>query len=68
MQNAIKAERLVEARKALRRGDNIRVEALPQHKLIKEGIYVSQIFGTRERVGEGSNFGLLSSVNCQLCN
>ena len=68
VQNAIKAERLVEARKALRRRDNIRVEALPQHKLIKKGAYVSQIFGTKERVGEGSNFSIQPSVNCQLCN
>ena len=68
VQKAIKAERLVEARRALRRRDNIRVEALPQHKLIKKGTYVSQIFGTKERAGEGNNFGIQPSVNCQLCN
>ena len=68
VQNAIKAERLVETRKALRRGNNIKDEALPQHKLIKKGTYVSQIFGTGERVRERIYFGLQSSVNCQLCN
>ena len=68
MQNAIKAKRLVGARKALRREGNIKIGTVTRHKLIKKGTYVSQISGTKEHIRKRSNFDSQLSVNSQLCN
>ena len=49
VQNAIKAERLVEARKALRREGKPKGEATPLTREIRRGAYLSQVYNEGER-------------------
>ena len=51
VENAIKAERLVQARKALRRGRG-KFKDSSQHKGVKQGTYVSQIFNADDMSGK----------------
>ena len=66
VQNAIKAERLVEARRALRRGAGT-FEDSSQHKGVKRGTYVSQIFNAEEREKVSETFSSQMSTTCQFC-
>ena len=66
VENAIKAERLVEARKALGRGGG-KFEDSSQHKGVIRGTYVSQIVNAEEREKVRDTFGPQMSTICQFC-
>ena len=66
VQNAIKAERLVEARRALRRGGG-KFEDSSQHKGVKRGTCVSKIFNAEEREKVRDTFGPQMAAICQFC-
>ena len=66
VQNAIKAERLVEARRAFRRGESKFDESF-QHEGMKRGTYVSQIFNAEERDKVSDTFGSRVADICQFC-
>ena len=64
VQNAIKAERLVAARRALRRGGG-KFEDSSQHKGMKRGTYLSQIFHAEERKKVRDTFGPRMAAICE---
>ena len=67
VQNAIKAERLVEARTALRKEGRNKVEGLPQPREIKKGTYVSQVFRDKGNADVRDTYNMRFSVTCQYC-
>ena len=68
VQNAIKAERLVEDRTALRKKGRNKVEGLPQPREIKKGTYVSQVFRDKGNADVRDTYNMRFSVTCQYCN
>ena len=66
VQNAIKAERLVEARRVLRKEGSDRVGNLPQNKTIKRGTYVSQVFHAEINPEARDSFNTRFSITCQI--
>ena len=61
-QNAIKAERLVEARRVLRKEGRNEVENLPEHEAIKRETYVSQVFPTEGNPEARNSFDAQFSI------
>ena len=68
VQNAITAERLVEARKALRREPRSKNEVFSQNKDFKRGTYVSQTFKVQEDTKVGITRNPQFQVTCQFCD
>ena len=68
VQNAITAERLVEARKALRREPRGRGEIFSQNKDFKRGTYLSQTCKVEEDTKAGITRNPQFQVTCQFCN
>ena len=64
VQNAIKAERLVEARKALRRENKPKGETRPQIREIRRGTYLSQIYNEGENRKEIRTFNPQPVIIC----
>ena len=67
VQNAIKAERLVEARRVLSKEGSDQVGNLPQNKAIKRGTYVSQVFHAERNREASDSFNTRFSIICQIC-
>ena len=68
VQNAITAERLVKARKALRREPRSKGEVFSQNKDFKRGTYVSQTFNVEEDTKAGITRNPQFQIICQLCD
>ena len=68
VQNAIKSERLVEARTAIRKEGKNKVEGLPQPREIRKSNYVSQVFKAKENADVRDTYNMRSSVAGQYCN
>ena len=68
VQNAIKAERLVEARRVLRKEGSEQVGNLPQNKAIRRGTYVSQVFHAERTPEARDSFNMRFSITCQICS
>ena len=67
VQNAIKAERLVEARRVLRKEGIDQVGNLPQNKAIRRGTYVSQVSHAERTPEVRDSFNTRFSITCQIC-
>ena len=68
VQNAIKAERLVEARRALRSEDKNNFRTMPQTREFRKNTYLSQIYNSGENKDGVRAFNPQSVVTCQFCN
>ena len=71
VQNAIKAERLVETRIALRSEDENNFRIMPQTRELRKNTYISQICNSGDSADERRN--RLTGINhiqvvCQMCN
>ena len=69
VQNAIKVERLVEARRALRSENKNNFRTMPQTRELRKNTYLSQIYTSGEnKDGIRCAFSPQLVVTCQFCN
>ena len=68
VQNAIKAERLVEARRNLRREDKNNIKPMHPNREFKKGTYISQVINSEETKVGVRTISPQSLVICQYCN
>ena len=68
VQNAIKAERLVEARRNLRGEDKNNIKSMHPNREFKKGTYISQVIDSEETKVGVRTISPQSLVICQYCN